>query len=421
MKKILYIPVILLLVFILSTCAFTGNSSVSVSPVIRGITLPSSSYIGSVELTVSGPGMNTIVIVYDSLPSSIDLAIPSGSDRTFELVVNVDIPIITATSFKGTATADLTQDSVTVYLTMGIGSTKIVVPDPMWNNGLTPRISQFDNINGTNALSLNLAALLVQGLTGVATFNPYDIDFDSQGRIYIANYDFGGSGGIIRIDNITGLNPVLIGTSSGAVRTLSIDRHNNQLYYTDGGSIYKYDLISSSDINIGFAGESINALAVKGNYLYMVDSDVLVKYDLKSSMFVESTDSGNIPQISNLEDILIKDNSIFIANEGGPSGYKILELSTSDLSLKANYGNTVTTVSTSKGNFYGPRRFAAQMNKEITIIDDFNNNDAAEINFDKIIQMNNINGDNWITLPAPSTADETGQTLFEFFTHNNSV
>ena len=216
MKKVLLALAIFSLIFIYSTCSFPGNSNVTVSPVIRAIGLPSASNITSVELTVSGPGMNTISIVYDSLPSSIELSIPSGSDRTFELEVFVDIPIIAATSYKGTATADLSQDSTTIYLTMGVGSTKIVVPDPEWFNGevTEPRITQFDDISGGNALSLDLAALLLQGLTGVSTFNPYDIDFDSEGRIYIANYDSSTSSGIIRIDNILGTNPFFIATGS---------------------------------------------------------------------------------------------------------------------------------------------------------------------------------------------------------------
>ncbi len=103
------------------------------------------------------------------------------------------------------------------------------------------------------------------------------------------------------------------------------------------------------------------------------------------------------------QDILVKDDKIFVANFNGEDDYQILEFSTLDLSLTGNYGNYVNELSVLKGNFYGPRRFVAQMNEELTIIDDQY--------LDKIIQMDNINGDNWKTLPA--TGD--GQDLFRFF------
>lgn len=404
MKKILFAPVIILLILIYSTCSFTGNSNVTVSPEIRAIGLPSASNIISVELTVSGPGMNTIWVVYDSLPSSIELSIPSGSDRTFELVVYVDIPIIAATSFKGTATADLTQDSVTIYLTMGVGSTRIVVPDPEWNSGLTPRISQFDDISGLNGISLDFAILWAQGIVGLATFAPYDIDFDNQGRIYIANNAGSTESGFIRVDNITGLNPIYYNRDSTGIVALTVDRTNSLIYYSDGNNIYKSDLDGNYDetlINITFG--AIQGLAVANGFLYIADGGSEVgKYSLTLNTVVENTSSD----LSSPWDILVKDDKLYVANLGGADGYQILELSTSDLSLTGHFGNSISVQGTDEGDFYGPRRFAVPLNNELVIVDDSSTDDL-----DKLIHMDNINGDNWTTLPVSGD----GQILFKFY------
>ena len=179
MKKILILLTIISLVFILSTCFFTGNTSVSVSPVIRAIGLPTG--ITSVELTVSGPGMNTIGVVYDGLPSSIELTVPSGSDRTFELVVYVDNPLSAATSFKGTTTADLSQGNAEITLSMELGSTKLVIPDAD-----NTRVVQIDDMSGSG-----WTEKINPGLPG---FIPYDIDFSPTGQIYIANKAMGWGG-----------------------------------------------------------------------------------------------------------------------------------------------------------------------------------------------------------------------------------
>ena len=403
------------------TCSFTGDSAVTVSPVMKAVGLPSASVITSVELTISGPGMNTIVVAYDSLPSSIELAIPSGSARTFELEVFVDIPIIAATSYKGTTTADLTQDSVTIYLTMGVGSTKIVVPDPEWNSGLTPRILQFDDISGLNGISLDFAILWAQGIVGLATFAPYDIDFDNQGRIYIANHAGSTESGFIRIDNITGINPIYKNEDSvNGIVALAVDRQNSLIYYADENTVYSSDLNGENNVTVINAADlgdpTISGLAVDNGFLYISDTGQSAIHKVNiDTLSISMIDFSTTPLISPW-DVIIKKDKLYVANVGGGPGEQILEFLTSNLSLTGYYGDPVTVpaVDTSKGMFYGPRRFSAQLNDGLIIIDDYEQ--AGDPNFDKIIQMDNINGENWKTLPA--AVDDDGQTLFEFFIHN---
>jgi len=426
MKKILIPLIIILLVFILSTCFFTGNTSVSVSPVIKAIGLPSASSITSVELIVSGPGMNTIGVTYDSLPSTIDLTVPSGSDRKFELTVHVDIPIIAATSYKGTSTVNLSQGDAVVSLNMGLGSTKLIVPDRNWNSGITPRVLQFDDISGSNAFLLNFATLgpllTAAGYT-LSTFAPYDIDFDAGGRIYIANRAGSTESGFIRIDNITGLNPIYKNRDSvSGINALTVDRKNGHVYYSTGTSIYRSDLDGNfEDILIITAGvasiQTIQGMAfAENNLIYIVGTTpattpTVFQYDPILELITANYTMPNAI-FSNPWDVITKDDSIYVSNPEGADGWKIIKLS-KDLLFPEGYGIKKTTAlyapDMAQGHFYVPKRFVAILNKKITIMDD--NSDGIEGALDKLVSMDDITGSNWETFPTSGD----GQSLFSFY------
>ena len=307
MKKTIFIVLVLSLLFTLSTCYFTGDSTVSISQVIKAIGLPTD--ITSVELTVSGPGMNTIVVVYDSLPSTIELSIPSGSDRTFELVVYVDTPIIAATSYEGITTVDLSQGNAEITLTMGVGSTKLIIPD-YWNN----RIVQIDNISGSGWIHSTGLSI---GYGADNQFDPYDIDFDAQGRIYIANND-NTLGGVIRIDTINDIlyDPIV---SLGSVITIAIDRTNSFLYYATTSQLYKYDLEDSINNPIGMDTiNSIRGITVNEDgilYVAGMDNiffqDSVFRYDPVSQV-VTATNSN--ASLNEPWDVLVKEDRLYVTN-----------------------------------------------------------------------------------------------------------
>lgn len=407
MKKILLIVLVLSLMFILSTCFFAGNTSVSISPEIRAIGLPTD--ITSVELIVSGPGMNTIGVVYDGLPSSIDINVPSGSDRTFELIVYVDTPIIAATSYKGKATVDLSQGNAEITLSMGLGSTRLIVPDS-FNN----RLLQFDDISDSTAEILLAASL------PVTTLNPYDVDFDNEGRIYIANSVFGADGGFIRVENIIGTNPFLFGTGHNNIDTLTVDRYRSLIYYSDGSNIYRSNLDGNFEgaLTITNGVESIltiEGMTIAGNGLIYITGTTTI--GSTPTVFQYNPDTQKVTAYYTMPnaitifpwDVCIKETSIYVTNPNGADGWKIIQLNY-DLTSPIGYGINKTTAfglyDTSPGHFYNPRRFAAILNKEISIIDDYDSEGA-----DKLVSIDNITGANWKTLP---TADK-GQGLFEFF------
>jgi len=412
MKKILIPLTIISLVFILSTCFFTGNTSVSVSPVIKAIGLPTD--ITSVELTVSGPGMNTIAVVYDGLPSSIDLTVPSGSDRTFELVVYVDTPIITATSFKGIATADLSQGNAEITLTMGVNSTKLVIPD--FNNS---RLLQFDDINDTTAAVLDSGNPTFNTFltTNMLSFGIYDVDFDNDGRIYIAENGSGSGQGVVRVDNILGTNPSWFGSSHAGILALTVDRPNDLIYYSNGSGIYRSDLDGNGEltftINAGVDQiQTIRGMAIDGNNLFVAGANNLgqprvFKYDIGSQL-VTAIYSTNL---NTPWDVLVKDDFLYAANLQGIDDSIIIQL---DKNLIFSYGYGIASVSgvadTVQDHFYGAHRFVAIMNKKITIMDE---DPTFGDNLDKLVSIDDITGLSWDTLPEGA---DDGQSLFHGYT-----
>jgi len=402
--------VIIPLLMVFSSCFFGTTVKKTVTPTIRTVGLPEASIIDSVTLKVTGSDMDPVEVSYQVVPSVINLAIPEGNDRTFELTVGTG-PAYTGTiaTFSGTATADINNDGAVITLNMRVGSTKLIVPD--YQND---RVIQFDDINDNESLSLTLIILnfqlLINGFGPLPNFVPYDIDFDSQGRIYIANYDGSTGSGIIRVDNILGTNAIRFGSSHGGIVSLTVDRENNVIYYSNGSNIYKSDLDGNDESTLNSTGISnIRGMAVTDSGILYIAGNTpagdptVFQYNPVTQNVTGTYDTNLVTPW----DVMVKGDKLYIANLGGADDYQILELSTSDLSFIASYGSTFLTIpDVSNGRFYGPRRFVAQLNDEITIIDDLANND-----FDKIIQIDNMNGDNWITLPESGS----GQILFKFF------
>ncbi len=417
------------LILIFSGCFLSAPTGELVSPTIRAIGLPDASIVGSVTLKVTGPDMAPVEVSYTQLPSVINIAVPEGNDRKFELTVTMGSSYTGAiASYKGTATAEVKSKSATVTLNMGIGSTKIIVPDPHWNFDSDPRVLQFDDINGQSKAAFTGTELgVVSGNPGWSSnFYPYDIDFDNEGRIYIANNNaVSGYGRVVRVDNILGFGFFKYKDWATGIVALTVDRNRNILYYATSGNLYNSEIDGTNDVvrNLPVVGassiSSISCLAVDSSgMLYMIADvgQVSVDYQvLKLDPLSDPADiflvsqSGTLPGNSAIEpkDLLVKGNSLYIANVGGGNGYQILQLGTANLSLLANYGDQASGVNTSKGYFYGPRRFAAQMNDEFTILDD-------SPNFDKIIQMDDISGTNWKTYPAGSDAGQNDFFFYDF-------
>jgi hypothetical protein len=367
------------------------------------------SYIESLTLNITADDLDTITKKYNypSIPDTITLKVPAGESRTFEVLADTGSVI-----FRGIATRNLGGGSImTIPITMELHETKIIIPDYLNN-----RIVQIDDISGENWKVLTSVA-------GITTFSPYDIDFDSQGRIYIANYSTGATNGvIIRIDSINRLNPSTYGSSAVSAisyAAIAIDRNNSIIYSArNNNTLWRATLGSTTFIQITLSGitftgsPGIRGLAVdESGYLYIAASittspfQVVIKYNPTLNTFTYYSNNLVTPW-----DVLVKGSYLYVTNvNGSGTNSQIIRLTT-DLTSPIGFGQNIDVLGTSTGDFYGPRRFVAILNRKITIIDD---EDMYTANLDKLISMDDIYGTSWQTYGSQGSG--AGQFNFYYY------
>jgi hypothetical protein len=182
-------------------------------------------YIVSITITISGPGVNKVQRTYAKGVRYITINVPPGSDRTIKVDLNLSSTSpLAVLVYSGEATIDLKAGQIAkVSLFMQPSRTKLVIPDCRNN-----RIVQIDNISG--------AGWYPRTIGGAAQFLPYDIDFDSMGRIYIANY-LDGNPNLIILNGISDAAPITVDTADQVV-AVAVDRLNNILYLCNGGELW---------------------------------------------------------------------------------------------------------------------------------------------------------------------------------------
>ena len=416
------ISIIAILMLVLIGCDMRGGNTglstiiIPVTDSVKGISAAikqAPGNISSVTLTITGPDMGTITGTYPPDITSIVVEVPAGSDRNIELVVNIgpsDPGHVL--SWAGDSTTDLEAGSTkTLTLDMRANETKLIVPDATGN-----RLLQFDDISGSGQKTRTGPDISFPG-----TFTPYDVDFDSRGRIYIAN-SAGGTGTslVLRIDNMDATSYTFITEDIGwvGIRALAIDRVNDLLYFSTSTQLYRWDVAGS----VGIVGTQLTIIGIgtiqgmdvdENGILYIAGkdgggADRVFRYD----PVAQNVTGQYVATSLNPWDVVVKTPYLYVANENaiGVSGMSILQL---DMNLQfiQGYGDDVDDVTdTSPGKFYGAHRFVAIRNKKLTIIDD----DSDPPSFspeDKLVSIDDINGNGWTTLPTSGN----GQTLFTFY------
>jgi hypothetical protein len=389
---VVFIPV-LILVLALAGCYYTpsaANGSARASLMLAK-QLPAN--VASIVLVVSGPGLKTVANEYAVGTDSVTLEVPAGVARTFTLLANT--PSVT---LKGEATVDLLPgETKEIVLAPLAFDSQIIVPD--YRNY---RLVQIADMAGTGWKAIQFSNLGL-GMTNNTQFAPYDVDFDAQGRIYIANqYD-----GVVRLDDINdSLAEWLVRGASTAVGALAIaiDRQQNYLYYTNGSILNRVvidPLGTPSPLNVtGVTNITGMAVGLDGilylaNYLYNSGGS-LVKYDPGTAQVVasysdlESTDPW---------DATVQGGFVY-ATYVNASSKKIVRL---DLNL-----NFVDQHSGPSGDpLYGPRRFVAILGRRLHVIDEgYHGGDS-----NRLVAFRDMTGDGWTTYG--STGSGTDQ--FNFF------
>jgi hypothetical protein len=205
--------------------------------------------IASLALIVGGPGMDTIANTYAVGTTTTTLTIPSGAARTFTLLVSSP-----SASLIGSSTVDLAPgETRTVTLSPAVAGTQIVIPDYL--NG---RIVQISDIAGTGWV-----AKVQADFTSVTSFLPWAVDFDEQGRIYIANNTASSTDpGVIRIDDInhTSTFTKVDATFNTGIKSLAVDRTNGLVYYCTATATTLY----MKDINNVLVAAATSTLSSDG-------------------------------------------------------------------------------------------------------------------------------------------------------------
>ena len=309
-------------------------------------------------------------------------------------------------SWAGDSTTDLEAGATkTLTLDMRANETKLIVPDAKGY-----KLLQIDNISGSGQKTRTGPDI---GFAG--TFVPYDVDFDSQGRIYIAcNQPVTDQSRVIRIDNMDATSNTFIvedPSKMAGVNSLAIDRVKDLIYFSaPSNTLYRSDVAGSNRTLLTITGiGTIEGMDVDENgILYIAGkngagADRVFRYDPVAQNVTGQYDATGLSPL----DVIVKTPYLYVANRFGVSGTSILQLDM-NLQLVQGYGDAINgTTNTSPGQFYGAHRFVAILNKKLTIIDD---DDLSSAN-DKLVSIDDINGTGWTTLPTSGD----GQSLFTFY------
>ena len=394
-----------------------GTASVAVQVNMKQPAVP----ITSVALVVTGPDMAPIAQEYAASVEGITVEVPAGAARAFSLLVNTAWAV-----FRGDATVYLPPGvSTTVTLDMGLYATELIFPD--YNDFGNGRLIQIDDISGAGWQVLTGNALSGTGISD-PNFRPYDVDFDDRGRIFIANnYGAAGTGAnaVIRINDISGAGVVKFAELEVdyGVNSLAVDRKRKLVYFSTTDSFLTPSPLHRSDLDGGNMTTLITTVGVEpigvitgmavdeNGVLYLSGRTAvggpfrIFRYD-PVSQSVLATYAG--ADLNDPWDVLYKSPYLYVANNNGADGSKIIRLN-ADLMSPVGFGTRAGDTGdpdTSPGMFYGPRRFVAILNRKITIIDDHNFQ-----NLDKLVSMDDITGAGWQTLPVSGD----GQSLFTFY------
>jgi hypothetical protein len=360
--------------------------------------------IASIALIVTGPGMLPIQESYPPTAESVDVDVLAGPDRTFTLLLTTS-----SATLKAETTVDLRAGEIRqILFTPKLAGTDIVIPDAQNN-----RIVQVSDMTGAGWIAKGYADF---GGSITRNLQPWDIDFDDRGRIYIANTGTGSAiGGVIRIDDIAHVSPTGYVNIDTAVRanTLAVDRANGYVYYTTGSSpMYRkninsltvgtdapdvFDLFAESGYitNFGTTGIAVD----RDGYVYITNSmtsDVL-KYDPRlpaGSRVVASTTAGS----GSPWDVMVKDDMVVVSGST-PKQLWFFDRSLSPLA-PPSYGGP------GGDPFLGPERFLGAADLQaIHVVDE----DVSVVN--RLVFLEDSAGTGWTTYG--STGAGAGQ--FNFF------
>jgi hypothetical protein len=365
--------------------------------------------VTSAALLVTGPGMAPITKNVSLAESETTLEVPAGKQRTFRLLINT-----VSVTFMGESTVDLAAGEQTIVsLAPKLYATQIIVPDA--TNG---RVLQVADMKGTGWVEKYGEDIGY----GMGPFEPYDIDFDDRGRIYISNLGSGEvSAFVLRLDDINdnSFEPIVTSSDglSGGVPAIAVDRTNDYLYYVDefSSDVYRKKLGPPLGDQESFYVQSTDGLSTKGlavdpeGYLYLVIDNggypehTVIKADtrgpIEGSVPAVASYGGAEPPGSYLNDpwdVIVKPPFVYVSNTNLADwnlADSIVQL-TQNLEFVKGYGQPWDWESPLlPGVFLGPRRFVAFLNPGLIVTDELGFDNTR----DRLVSFKDMSGAGWTT------------------------
>jgi hypothetical protein len=406
---------------------FYGGSGRAVSNV------PVDIHISEIHISVFGPGMEPIEKIVSAGARFVNMYVPAGEDRCFTLEVfftyDVTFTHPHLRSYKGRSIADLRPGrTVGLKFQMVAGASQLLAPDYLGNT-----VFFSENLGSFNSKS-------AVGFGYPSTLIPTDMDLAADGRIFITRN--AANPGVIYADRPVNTSTAVPASSASTAIAMDRDTHidinndgfyeTNLLYVTNGNSL-AYVILDSTNpmppalslVTITTPGmDSIDGMTVDPwtHLIYLVGmmgkQPTLVEYDP-----TYRGPTGGIGKVNrslnhtaqnaflDLRDVIVKDDRIFILNNPPLSNKtapvvivlnKNLEYVTGFGRVSSDATGAAFIPSASQGDFYRPRRFIAQENDGLFILDDSNLlDDAGADTYDKVVFIDtNLDPATWATFPS---------------------
>ncbi|MBN2351708.1 MAG: hypothetical protein JXD23_03990 [Spirochaetales bacterium] len=435
----------------------------------RAVTgVPSGITITGVKISVFGPGMTPIQKWVSAGARFVNMSVPAGQDRHFTLEVffsknpNSTFLYDDLRSYKGRTIAPDLRPGMYVGLKfqMVAGATALLVPDYYGHMMYSAEI--VEDFVEPNTGTLGVAS----------TIYPNDLEIATDGRIFVSNTN------VEAINYHNSLNPPAsppppapIPMTSAPPTALAMDRdcyininndpgniiETNILYISSGNQLY-YSILDDStslpgqpppapQFPVQMTAPGMGAISGMSldpwtHMLYLVGQRtvglreyVIVKYD----PFIPNGQTYGaivgqpvqIPEFRTLQDVLAKDDGVYVLNQiddPADNTTPIILKFDKNLNLIQSFG-TISSLnqggqwqivpSTVPGKFYHPKRFFAQENEGLYIIDDSDylyHGPNFTFDYDKLVFINTqLDPASWKTFPNGQTDGADPGEPFIFF------
>jgi len=373
------------------------------------------SNVRDLGVRVTGPGMPSIS---KSVPLGADalvLPVPVGPAREFELRARLNElgtqQVNDSVWYGAHRRVPVSPAGALVPLNLSIRSA-ILVPN-LTDSGVG-RLVQIDDLEGTSATISSTKWSESSFMAGDIS----DVTVGRRGAIfYIANPSLGGTDVIHRVTAL-GSTPQAISSQQG-YKTIAMDREGDRVYAAKVDSVWamgldgtnEQQLPLSAGLNVNTWGEVQGLDVGPKGLLYVAQSNRVGLFDPTSATPVASRDVSPF----NIADVMVRPDGVYLlinsrdTSEQNPADLVVIRMNPQLSEVFGTFGSSVNSSEGLKGSFFGPLKFLAEVNEEITIAD-------SDGTTTRIVQFQNVSGAGWREYGRGingNQADEAGELRFD--------